>query len=35
MGAYGHTRIRELILGSATSHVIRKATVPVLLVRTP
>jgi len=35
MGAYGHTRIRELILGSTTSHVIRKAAVPVLLVRTP
>ena len=34
MGAYGHTRIRELILGSTTSHVIRKAPVPVLLVRT-
>jgi nucleotide-binding universal stress UspA family protein len=34
MGAYGHTRIRELILGSTTSHVIRKASVPVLLVRT-
>ena len=34
MGAYGHTRIRELILGSTTSHVIRKAAVPVLLVRT-
>lgn len=34
MGAYGHTRIRELILGSTTSHVIRKANVPVLLVRT-
>jgi nucleotide-binding universal stress UspA family protein len=33
MGAYGHTRIRELILGSTTSHVMRKATVPVLLVR--
>jgi nucleotide-binding universal stress UspA family protein len=33
MGAYGHTRIRELILGSTTSHVIRKATVPVLLAR--
>lgn len=33
MGAYGHTRIRELILGSTTSHVLRKATVPVLLVR--
>jgi len=34
MGAYGHTRIRELILGSTTSHVIRKASVPVLLIRT-
>lgn len=33
MGAYGHTRIRELILGSTTSHVLRKASVPVLLVR--
>ncbi|HUJ10848.1 MAG TPA: universal stress protein [Verrucomicrobiae bacterium] len=33
MGAYGHTRIRELILGSTTSHVLRKARVPVLLVR--
>ena len=34
MGAYGHTRIRELILGSTTSQVVRKASVPVLLVRT-
>ena len=33
MGAYGHTRIRELIVGSTTSHVIRTANVPVLLVR--
>jgi len=33
MGAYGHTRIRELIVGSTTSHVMRKADVPVLLVR--
>jgi nucleotide-binding universal stress UspA family protein len=33
MGAYGHTRIRELILGSTTSHVLRKAQVPVLLTR--
>jgi nucleotide-binding universal stress UspA family protein len=33
MGAYGHTRIRELVLGSTTSHVIRKSGVPVLLVR--
>lgn len=33
MGAYGHTRIREWILGSTTSHVLRKARVPVLLAR--
>lgn len=33
MGAYGHTRIREFILGSTTSHVLRKSNVPVLLVR--
>ncbi|MCX7827162.1 MAG: universal stress protein [Verrucomicrobiae bacterium] len=33
MGAYGHTRIRELILGSTTSHVVRKSVVPVLLTR--
>jgi nucleotide-binding universal stress UspA family protein len=33
MGAYGHTRVREFILGSTTSHVLRKARVPVLLVR--
>jgi nucleotide-binding universal stress UspA family protein len=33
MGAYGHTRIREFIVGSTTSHVLRKAHVPVLLTR--
>jgi nucleotide-binding universal stress UspA family protein len=33
MGAYGHTRIREWILGSTTSHVLRQARVPVLLAR--
>jgi nucleotide-binding universal stress UspA family protein len=33
MGAYGHTRIREMIVGSVTTHVMRKATVPVLLSR--
>jgi nucleotide-binding universal stress UspA family protein len=33
MGAYGHNRIRELILGSTTSYVIRKSTIPVLLTR--
>jgi nucleotide-binding universal stress UspA family protein len=33
MGAYGHTRIRELILGSVTTLVLRKSTIPVLLSR--
>jgi len=33
MGAYGHTRIREFILGSTTHQVLHKTTVPVLLVR--
>ena len=33
MGAYGHTRIRELVLGSTTSQVIRRSEVPVLLTR--
>lgn len=33
VGAYGHTRLRELILGSVTNFLIRKSPVPVLLVR--
>ena len=33
MGAYGHTRSREWILGSTTSHVLRKAHIPVWLAR--
>jgi nucleotide-binding universal stress UspA family protein len=33
MGAYGHNRLRELLLGSTTSSVIRKSTIPVLLTR--
>ncbi len=33
MGAYGHSRIRELVLGSTTHHVITHAAIPVLLVR--
>jgi nucleotide-binding universal stress UspA family protein len=33
MGAYGHGRIREWILGSTTAHVITHATVPVMMVR--
>lgn len=31
MGAFGHSRIREAILGSTTEHVVRNATIPVLL----
>jgi nucleotide-binding universal stress UspA family protein len=30
MGAYGHARLRELIFGGATHHVLRNATLPVL-----
>jgi nucleotide-binding universal stress UspA family protein len=30
MGAYGHARLRELVFGGATRHVLRHATVPVL-----
>jgi len=33
MGAYGHTRIREFILGSTTSQVLTESHVPVLLFR--
>jgi len=33
MGAYGHNRLRELFIGSTTSHVIRKSPIPVLLIR--
>lgn len=33
VGAYGHSRIREMILGSVTAHLIAKSKIPVLLVR--
>jgi nucleotide-binding universal stress UspA family protein len=33
MGAYGHSRIRHLLLGSVTTSVLRRATIPVLLLR--
>lgn len=33
MGAYGHSRIRQLVLGSATSTLLRLSTVPVLVLR--
>ena len=33
MGAYGHSRIRQLIVGSTTTAVMRNCQVPVLLLR--
>jgi nucleotide-binding universal stress UspA family protein len=33
MGAYGHNKLRRLLLGSTTSFVIRKSSIPVLLTR--
>jgi len=31
MGGYGHTRLREVVLGGATEHVLSHPTIPVLL----
>jgi nucleotide-binding universal stress UspA family protein len=31
MGAYGHSRVRELMLGGATRHILQHMTVPVLM----
>ncbi|HCI19813.1 MAG TPA: universal stress protein UspA, partial [Alphaproteobacteria bacterium] len=33
MGAYGHSRIRNLMIGSTTTQMIRSCLVPVLLFR--
>jgi len=33
MGAYGHSRIRQLLLGSTTTDMLRRATIPILLLR--
>ena len=33
MGAYGHSRIRSLIIGSTTTAMLRACKVPVVLVR--
>ncbi|QDH69730.1 universal stress protein [Marilutibacter alkalisoli] len=33
MGAYGHSKIRQLIVGSTTTQVLRSCTIPVLLLR--
>ncbi len=31
MGAYGHSRVREMVLGGATRHMLQNMTVPVLM----
>ena len=33
MGAYGHSRIRSLIIGSTTTEMIRSCMIPVMLFR--
>ena len=33
MGAYSHSRLRQLILGGVTRHVLEKSTIPVLMCR--
>lgn len=33
MGAYGHSRIRQLVVGSTTTHVLRHCQIPLLLLR--
>jgi nucleotide-binding universal stress UspA family protein len=33
MGAYGHSRIRSLVIGSATTEMVRSCKVPILLMR--
>ncbi|MGM0638747.1 MAG: universal stress protein, partial [Pseudomonadota bacterium] len=33
MGAYGHSRIRHLLVGSTTTDMLRRASVPILLLR--
>ena len=33
MGAYGHSRIRHLLIGSTTTEMIRHATIPLLILR--
>ena len=31
MGAYGHSRLRELVFGGASRHILKHMTVPVLM----
>jgi len=35
MGAFGHNRLRELLLGSTTSRILQESPIPVLLIRDP
>ena len=31
MGAYGHSRVREFVLGGATKHALANVTVPLMM----
>jgi nucleotide-binding universal stress UspA family protein len=33
MGAYGHSRIRSMIIGSTTTEMVRSCLIPVMLIR--
>jgi nucleotide-binding universal stress UspA family protein len=33
MGAYGHSRIRSLVIGSTTTAIVRRCKIPVLMFR--
>ena len=33
MGAYSHSRLRELVLGGVTRHVLAAAEIPILMAR--
>jgi nucleotide-binding universal stress UspA family protein len=33
MGAYGHSRIRHLVIGSTTTQILRSSNIPVLVFR--
>jgi len=31
MGAFGHSRLREIVLGGATRHLLKEMTTPILI----
>ena len=33
MGAFGHSRLHDLILGGTTAYMIRETTIPIMLIR--